>query len=263
MTNTNINQESSPLDDKIEKVEKHFTKSNKKTNEEDILNGLSINKLRKLALYLLLNEHPFRNQNKNQERESMLTIENFLNRLNIETIRTYSETDKSKFDLLLWCKEAVREINTGTFLGGEFLLDSIDEKKGDEFIDIINNVKEYLPIGEIINNTLTPDKMLNLLPESECVMLINYIQEKLFVLDVEKEGQMNSYWRSEYEKGNIGKREYLEKRSNLYKEFESRFTLLDDANSITKSALDTGFTAGLPEDECRRENQRNLKIASL
>ena len=244
------------FDDKDYKkrVEKYQKDSYDKSLEGKLMNQFNIGILRDVAMFLLLDEHPCRNQ------ESLYVIERFLNYFNPDRMVVSTETDKTRYDLLLWCKSALKEINDGVIISGKCFLQNIDDKYGDEFIDVVNNVKNSLPMDEYLNNTLDEEVMLKYLSENDCKSMIHYIENRLSDLEIDTKNEVLNRLYKDYKQGRISRLDYTQKVDETIREFDMRLSVLNAG--ATKSALDSGFTAGLPEDECRNENRRNLKIAS-
>ena len=112
----------------------------KKTDTEQLLQGLPEFIIKDLVLYFLLDNYP--------KRTSYVTgtLETFVNQLTLKHIK-----DVKIYDMIQWCKTAIKARNEGIENGYAFL-DYCDTGVEKElgYLDLMKHVKNELPINEYL-----------------------------------------------------------------------------------------------------------------
>lgn len=220
------------------------------TDTEKLLGSLSEIIIKDLALYFLFDNYP--------EASNTVTakFETFINLLNLNHIK-----NNKIFDLIQWCKVAMKAKQEG-ITEGYALLDycdsyPIDKKIG--YLDILKHVKSEMPIEEYLKG-MEPEDTLKYLPKSSFAYMHKRITSNLQLFEM---GLDTIAMNTMYDLCQSGKateddfEEFQRTIDGLAKKIKSMKVL----NGVTtKSALDSGFTANLSEEECRAENQRNLQM---
>lgn len=220
----------------------------KKTDTEQLLQGLPEFIIKDMVLYFLFDEYP--------KRSNYITgmLETFVNQLNLKHIK-----DVKIYDMIQWCKTAIEARNKG-ITGGYAFLDYCDTgvEKEIGYLDLMNHVKNELPISEYLSNMKDED-MLKYLSESAFNYMVTRISKNKFLFEQCEDYEALQATIDGLREGKDVEEDYL----NLKKKIErnrQKFYRINSDNKAGKSALETGFTANLGEDECRDENQRNLAM---
>ena len=220
----------------------------KKTDTEQLLQGLPEFIIKDMVLYFLFDTYP--------KKSSYITgmLETFINQLNLKHI-----SDVKIYDMIQWCKTAIEARNKGICSGYAFI-DYCDTGVEKElgYLDLLNHVKKELPINEYLEG-LDDAGMYKYLSESAFNYMINRISKNKFLFEQCEDYEALQATIDGLREGKDVEDDYI----NLKKKIErnrQKFYRLNMDNKAGKSALETGFTANLSEEECRDENQRNLQM---
>jgi len=220
----------------------------KKTDTEQLLQGLPEFIIKDMVLYFLFDNYP--------KRSSYITgvLETFINQLNLKHIE-----DVKIYDMIQWCKTAIDARNKG-IMGGYAFLDFCDTgiEKEMGYLDLMNHVKNELPINEYLSG-MTEADMYNYLSESAFNYMVNRISKNKFLFEQCEDYEALQATIDGLREGKDVEEDYI----NLKKKIErnrQKFYRLNSGNKVGRSALESGFTANLNEEECRDENQRNLQL---
>lgn len=220
----------------------------KKTDTEQLLQGLPEFIIKDMVLYFLFDEYP--------KRSSYITgvLETFVNQLDLKHIK-----DVKIYDMIQWCKTAIEARNKGICSGYAFL-DYCDTgvEKEMGYLDLMGHVKNELPINEYLLG-LDEQGMYNFLSESAFNYMVNRITKNKFLFEQCEDYEALQATIDGLREGRDVEEDYI----NLKKKIErnrQKFYRINSGNKVGKSALETGFTANLSEEECRDENQRNLQL---
>lgn len=220
----------------------------KKTDTEQLLQGIPEFIIKDMVLYFLFDNYP--------KKSSYITgmLETFINQLNLKHIK-----DVKIYDMIQWCKTAIEARAKGICAGYAFVdyCDTgIEKELG--YLDLMEHVKKELPINEYIKG-MTDEEMYKYLSESAFNYMINRISKNKFLFEQCEDYEALQATIDGLREGKDVEEDYI----NLKKKIErnrQKFYRLNLDNKAGKSALETGFTANLSEDECRDENQRNLQM---
>ena len=220
----------------------------KKTDTEQLLQGLPEFIIKDMVLYFLFDNYP--------KKSSYITgmLETFINQLNLKHIK-----DVKIYDMIQWCKTAIEARAKGICTGYAFV-DYCDTGVEKElgYLDLMEHVKKELPINEYIKG-MTDEEMYKYLSESAFNYMINRISKNKFLFEQCEDYEALQATIDGLREGKDVEEDYI----NLKKKIErnrQKFYRLNMDNKAGKSALETGFTANLTEEECRDENQRNLQM---
>jgi replicative DNA helicase len=220
----------------------------KKTDTEQLLQGIPEFIIKDMVLYFLFDNYP--------KKSSYITgmLETFINQLNLKHIK-----DVKIYDMIQWCKTAIEARAKGICAGYAFV-DYCDTGVEKElgYLDLMEHVKKELPINEYIKG-MTDEEMYKYLSESAFNYMINRISKNKFLFEQCEDYEALQATIDGLREGKDVEEDYI----NLKKKIErnrQKFYRLNLDNKAGKSALETGFTANLSEDECRDENQRNLQM---
>ena len=220
----------------------------KKTDTEQLLQGLPEFIIKDMVLYFLFDAYP--------KKSSYITgmLETFINQLNLKHIN-----DVKIYDMIQWCKTAI-EARTKGICSGYAFIDYCDTGVEKElgYLDLLNHVKKELPINEYLEG-LDDAGMYKYLSESAFNYMINRISKNKFLFEQCEDYEALQATIDGLREGKDVEDDYI----NLKKKIErnrQKFYRLNMDNKAGKSALETGFTANLSEEECRDENQRNLQM---
>ena len=220
----------------------------KKTDTEQLLQGLPEFIIKDLVLYFLLDNYP--------KRTSYVTgtLETFVNQLTLKHIK-----DVKIYDMIQWCKTAIKARNEGIENGYAFL-DYCDTGVEKElgYLDLMKHVKNELPINEYLLG-LEPEDTLKYLSESSFNYMVQRISKNKYLFEQCEDYEALQATIDGLREGKDVEEEYLALKKKIERNRE-KYYRLNSAGKITKSALETGFTANLSEEECREENQRNLQL---
>ena len=220
----------------------------KKTDTEQLLQGLPEFIIKDMVLYFLFDNYP------KKSNYITGTLETFVNQLNLKHI-----SDVKIFDMIQWCKTAIEARNKGICSGYAFLdyCDTgIDKEIG--YLDLMTHVKNELPIDEYLNN-MSENDMYKYLSESAFNYMVTRITKNKFLFEQCEDYEALQATIDGLREGKDVEEDYI----NLKKKIErnrQKFYRINSGNKAGKSALETGFTANLNEEECRDENQRNLQM---
>ena len=119
----------------------------KKTDTEQLLQGLPEFIIKDMVLYFLFDEYP--------KKSNYITgmLETFVNQLCLKHIK-----DVKIYDMIQWCKTAIEARNKGICSGYAFL-DYCDTgvEKEIGYLDLLNHVKKELPIDEYLRGMSDSD----------------------------------------------------------------------------------------------------------
>ena len=222
---------------------------NRKTDTEQLLQGLPEFIIKDMVLYFLFDNYP--------KKSNYVTgaLETFVNMLNLKHIK-----DVKMFDMIQWCKTAIEARKRGITSGYPFLdfCDTgVDKEMG--YLDLMNHVKNELPINEYLTpGGMSDEEMLKYLTESSFNYMVMRIQNNKFLFENCADYEAIQVLIEGMREGKDYQEEYLELMKKIERN-RQKFYRLNMGSNSTKSALETGFTANLAEDECREENQRNLQ----
>jgi len=220
----------------------------KKSDTEQLLMGLPEFVIKDMVLYFLLDEYPKRN--------NYITgvLEVFVNQLNLKDIK-----DVKIFDMVQWCKTAIEARNKGICSGYAFLdyCDTgVDKEIG--YLDLMKHVKNELPISEYLTG-MTDEDMYKFLSESAFNYMVNRITKNKFLFEQCEDYEALQATIDGLREGKDVEEEYLNLKKKIERNRE-KYYRINLGSKVGKSALETGFTANLNEEECRDENQRNLQL---
>ena len=222
--------------------------NSKKTDTEQLLSGLPEFVIKDLVLYFFFDEYP--------KRTNYVTglLETFVNQLNLKHIQ-----DVKIFDMIQWCKTAIMARNNGIECGYAFLdfCDTgVDKEMG--YLDLMKHVKNELPIEEYLTGMKDED-MYKYLSESAFNYMVTRISKNKFLFEQCEDYEALQTVIDGLREGKDVEDEYLELKKKLERN-RQKYYRMNMGGKITKSALESGFTANLSEEECREENQRNLQL---
>ena len=220
----------------------------RKTDTEQLLQGLPEFIIKDMVLYFLFDEYP--------KKSNYITgvLETFVNQLNLKHIQ-----DAKIYDMIQWCKTAIDARNKGICSGYAFL-DYCDTgiEKEIGYLDLMAHVKNELPIHEYLTG-LDEQGMYKYLSESAFNYMVTRISKNKFLFEQCEDYEALQATIDGLREGKDVEEDYI----NLKKKIErnrQKFYRINAGNKAGKSALETGFTANLDEAECRDENQRNLQL---
>ena len=219
----------------------------RKTDTEQLLSGIPEFVIKDLVLYFLFENYP--------KRSNYITgtLETFINQLNLNHIK-----DVKIFDMIQWCKTAIKAREEGIESGYAFIdyCDTgVDKNIG--YLDLIKHVKLEIPINEYISG-LTPEETYNYLSESSFNYMIKRITKNKFLFEQCEDYEALQTIIDGLREGDDVEDQYLILKKKIEQNREKYYRMNTSSKSMN-SALNTGFTANLSEDECRQENQRNLQ----
>ena len=219
----------------------------KKTETEQLLQGLPEFVIKDLVLYFLFDNYP--------RRTGYITgtLETFLNQLNLKHIK-----DVKIYDMIQWCKTAIKARIEGIENGYAFIDycdHGIDKEIG--YLDLVKHVKSEIPVNEYIKG-IKPDDTLNYLTESAFNYMVQRITKNKYLFEQCEDYEALQATIEGLREGRDVEEDYLALKKKIEKNRE-KYYRLNGGGKITKSALETGFTANLNERDCREENQRNLQ----
>ena len=220
---------------------------NKKTDTEQLLQGLPEFIIKDMVLYFFFDQYPKRSNYVTG------TLETFVNQLNLKHIK-----DVKIFDMIQWCKTAIEARNNGIESGYAFLdyCDTgIDKEIG--YLDLMKHVKNELPIDEYLKG-MTNEQMYQYLSESAFNYMVARISKNKFLFEQCEDYEALQTVIDGLREGKDVEEEYLELKKKIERN-RQKYYRINLGGKATKSALETGFTANLDEEECREENQRNLR----
>lgn len=220
---------------------------NKKTDTEQLLQGLPEFIIKDMVLYFFFDQYPKRSNYVTG------TLETFVNQLNLKHIK-----DVKIFDMIQWCKTAIEARNNGIESGYAFLdyCDTgIDKEIG--YLDLMKHVKNELPIDEYLKG-MTNEQMYKYLSESAFNYMVARISKNKFLFEQCEDYEALQTVIDGLREGKDVEEEYLELKKKIERN-RQKYYRINLGGKATKSALETGFTANLDEEECREENQRNLQ----
>lgn len=220
----------------------------KKTDTEQLLQGIPEFIIKDMLLYFLFDNYP--------KRSNYITgtLETFVNQLNIKHIK-----DVKLFDMIQWCKVTIDARANGIVSGYAFLdycdNNPIDKEVG--YLDILKHVKNELPIDEYLKG-MDDKEMYKYLSESSFNYMVMRISKNKFLFEQCEDYEALQATIDGLREGKDVEEEYLELKKKIERN-RQKYYRINLGSKSTKSALETGFTANLSEDECREENQRNLQ----
>lgn len=220
---------------------------NKKTDTEQLLQGLPEFIIKDMVLYFFFDQYPKRSNYVTG------TLETFVNQLNLKHIK-----DVKIFDMIQWCKTAIEARNNGIESGYAFLdyCDTgVDKEIG--YLDLMKHVKNELPIDEYLKG-MTNEQMYQYLSESAFNYMVARISKNKFLFEQCEDYEALQTVIDGLREGKDVEEEYLELKKKIERN-RQKYYRINLGGKATKSALETGFTANLDEEECREENQRNLR----
>lgn len=220
----------------------------KKTDTEQLLQGLPEFVIKDLVLYFLFDNYPKRSNYVTG------TLETFINQLNLKHIK-----DVKIYDMIQWCKTAMKARLEGIENGYAFL-DYCDTgvEKEIGYLDLVKHVKNEMPIEDYLHG-LTSEETLKYLSESSFNYMVQRITKNKFLFEQCEDYEALQATIDGLREGKDVEEEYLELKKKIERNREKFYRINMGAKSV-KSALDTGFTANLSEEDCRAENQRNLQM---
>lgn len=247
ITGTNIQMLNKPVGNKF--LDRYYAE--KKTDTEQLLIGLPEFIFKDIALYFLFDNYPLATNIMSGK------IEMFINLLNIKYIK-----NNKIFDLVQWCKAAIKARQEGIINGYAFLdyCDSNPTDKNLGYLDILKHVKEEMPIAEYLKGIDEKDTV-KYLSESSFNYMMKRITSTMFLFENCEDFVADQTLQNFIREGNIDENimeEYYKLKKKIEQNRQKYYRLNNAIN--TKSALETGFTANLSEEECRAENQRNLQM---
>ena len=222
----------------------------RKTDTEQLLQGLPEFIIKDMVLYFLFDNYP--------KKSNYVTgaLETFVNMLNLNHIK-----DVKIFDMIQWCKTAIEARKRGITSGYpfvDFCDTGIDKEIG--YLDLMTHVKNELPINEYLTpGGMSDEEMLKYLTESSFNYMVMRIQNNKFLFENCADYEAIQVLIEGMREGKDYQEEYLELMKKIERN-RQKFYRLNMDNKVGKSALETGFTANLTEEECRDENQRNLQL---
>lgn len=219
----------------------------RKTETEQLLQGIPEFVIKDLCLYFLFDNYP----KKTNYYSGML--ETFIRQLNLKHIK-----EVKMFDMVQWCKCAIRSREEG-ITSGEPFLECCDEGYDRDFgyLDIVNHVKKEMPIDDYLKG-MTPEKTMEYLSESSFNYMLKRISKNKFLFEQCEDYIALQNLITGLQDGKDYEEDYLQLKKRIEQNRQKYYRI--NSSSSTVSALDRGFTANLKEDECRAENQRNLRL---
>lgn len=219
----------------------------KRTDTEQLLMGLPDFILKDMSLYFLFENYPKRNN------YTTGMLETFVNQLNIDHIK-----NNKLFDIIQWCKMAINARTEGIESGYAFL-DYCDQGLNKDFgyLDILANVKNEMPIDEYLKG-MSSEETLEYLSESSFNYMVKRISKNKFLFEQCEDYESLTNVIERLRNGEDVEEEYLEYKKKIERNRQKYYRM--NKSNINKSALECGFTANLSEEECRSENQRNLRM---
>ena len=220
----------------------------KKTETEQLLQGLPEFVIKDLVLYFLFDNYP------KKSNYITGTLETYINQLNLKHIK-----DVKIYDMIQWCKTAMKARENGIENGYAFL-DYCDTgvEKEIGYLDLMKHVKNEMPINEYLMG-LTPEETLKYLTESSFNYMVQRITKNKFLFEQCEDYEALQATIDGLREGKDVEEEYLELKKKIERNRE-KYYRINMSSKVTKSALETGFTANLNEEDCRAENQRNLQM---
>ena len=219
----------------------------KKTDTEQLLSGLPEFVIKDLVLYFLFDNYP--------KRSNYITgtLETFINQLNLNHIK-----DVKIYDMIQWCKTAIKAREEGIMNGYAFI-DYCDTgiEKNLGYLDVLKHVKMEIPVNEYIKG-LTPEETYEYLSESSFNYMMTRITKNKFLFEQCEDYEALQTIIDGLREGQDVEEDYLLLKKKIEQNRE-RYYRLNMSSKSMESALNTGFTANLSEDDCRQENQRNLQ----
>ena len=219
----------------------------RKTDTEQLLQGLPEFVIKDLVLYFLFDKYP--------KKSNYVTgaLETFVNLLDLKHIK-----DVKMYDMIQWCKTAIDARSKGITEGYPFI-DFCDTGVEKElgYLDLMEHVKNELPIDEYLNG-MSDAEMYKYLSESSFNYMVMRIQNNKFLFENCADYEAVQLLIDGMREGKDYQEDYLALMKKIERNRQKYYRLNSGVNS-TKSALETGFTANLSEEECRDENQRNLQ----
>ena len=220
----------------------------KKTDTEQLLQGLPEFIIKDLVLYFLFDNYP--------KKSSYITgtLETFVNQLTLKHIQ-----DVKIYDMIQWCKTAIEARNKGICSGYAFL-DYCDTgiEKEIGYLDLMTHVKNELPIDEYLKG-MSEEEMYKYLSESAFNYMVTRITKNKFLFEQCEDYEALQATIDGLREGKDVEEEYIELKKKIERN-RQKFYRINSGNKVGRSALETGFTANLNEEECRDENQRNLQL---
>lgn len=219
----------------------------KKTDTEQLLQGLPEFVIKDMVLYFLFDKYPKRSNYVTG------TLETFVNQLNLKHIK-----DVKLFDMIQWCKTAIEARINGIESGYAFLdfCDTgVDKEIG--YLDLMKHVKNELPINEYLEG-LSDEDMYKYLSESAFNYMVTRISKNKFLFEQCEDYEALQATIDGLREGKDVEEEYLALKKKIERN-RQKYYRINLGGKAAKSALECGFTANLNETECREENQRNLQ----
>lgn len=220
----------------------------KKTDTEQLMQGIPEFVFKDMALYFLFDNYPIGGNYQTG------LLETYVNQLNIKHIK-----DNKLFDLIQWCQVAIKARHEGISNGYAFL-DYCDTKPIDKelgYLDIVKNVKSEMPIDKYVKG-MKPEETLNYLSESAYNYMIKRLSSNKFLFESCVDYEALQALINGLREGEDVLEEYLSLQKKIERNRNKYYRINGSLNA--KSALESGFTANLSEEECRAENQRNLQM---
>ena len=222
--------------------------NSKKTDTDQLLRNIPDYILKDMVLYFLFINYP------KKSNYITGTLETYVNQLNVNDIK-----DPKKYDMILWCKTAIKARHEGIVDGYPFLDFCDTEVEGElGYLDVVNNVKKEMPIEEYLNG-ISDEDMMKYLSESSFMYMVKKISKNKFLFEQCEDYDMLQTLVEKLMDGQDVEEEYLAQKKKLERQRE-KYMRINLGDRAAKSALETGFTANLNEEECREENQRNLQM---
>ena len=233
-----------------------------KNKTSDLLKHIKYEHIESMVKYLLFENHPCRDNKLTTE------VQRFLNYIDPECIPRSIHDDL--YDKIVWCKGAIKAYNEQVPPppGTEFLSYIDDygaeksEETGHEFIDVVKNVKNDLPIDEYIEG-MTPEDTLKWLSKEKCASMRSQIKASTWACDYFLDQSMDNLERLKNEiliDGNFDAIGDFEKAFNKKMVEIQKYNAVNNTSNLF-CAVNSGFTAGLKKDDCIAENRRNRKQA--
>ena len=222
----------------------------KKSDTEQLLQGLNEIIIKDMVLYFLFENYP--------KRSNYITgtLETFVNQLNLDHIK-----DAKIYDMIKWCKTAIKARDEGIEFGYAFLDycdHGMDDDIGIGYLDLVNHVKNELPIDAYLRG-LKPEETYEYLSEPAFLYMLKRITKNKFLFEQCADYEALQTVIEGLREGKDLEDDYYELKKKIEYNRNKYYRMNMSSKSAT-SALNSGFTANLPEEECRQENQRNLKM---
>lgn len=221
----------------------------RKNDTEVLLAGLSEMLLKDMTLFILFQDsYPL------ASREAKEEIRMFVNQLSKE------ETNVSKLrDLIQWSQTAMRAREEGIINGYAFI-DYCDGGLNQDALydDLFTNVKSEMPIDDYINGKIKEEEMLEYLSESSYNYMIKRISSNRFLFEQCENEEALRLINNKLRNGEAAKEDYFNMFERIMKSVD-KYKRINGVN-ITKSALDSGFTANLSKEDCVEEYNKNLDL---